>query len=298
MKFDVSVVIPSYNYVAFVGVAVESALGQTLAPLEIIVVDDGSKDDSIQSLARFGDRIRVIQQENRGVAAARNTGVAASRGSFVAFLDADDIWLPGKLEKQAARFAREPDIGMVHCGMAEVDREGHVLRTQTDGLEGDVAASILLNERRGVVAAGSTAMIPRRVFDEVGGYNSRCPPSEDWDLSFRVARRYRIGFVPEVLMHYRQHGAGGHLNLRRWERGAFAALESAFAVHDPRISPLRRRAYGNVHRLLAGSYFRAGQYRDFARHAARSIILTPENAKHFVAFPVRWVRRALGAAKI
>ena len=104
MKPLVSAIIPNFNYARFVCEAVESALAQTYDHLEVIVVDDGSSDDSLQVLKQFGDRIRVIAQPNAGVAASRNNGAAASSGEFVAFLDADDLWAPDKIAAQVEVF--------------------------------------------------------------------------------------------------------------------------------------------------------------------------------------------------
>ena len=133
----VSVIIPTYNYGRFIAETIESALGQTLLPHEVIVVDDGSTDETAEVVASFGERVRYIYQENAGVCAARNRGVAASSGDLIAFLDADDIWEPTKLEKQAAKFA-DPDVGLVHCGMREFDSDtGETIKLNLDGGEGE-----------------------------------------------------------------------------------------------------------------------------------------------------------------
>src|SRR4051794_28952489 len=117
----VSVIIPTYNYGRFIGEAVKSALEQTLPADEIIVVDDGSADNTEAAVRQFGDPVRYIKQANAGVCVARNRGVAESRGEFIAFLDADDTWEPTKLAKQIARFDEDEDLGMVHCGMLKFD---------------------------------------------------------------------------------------------------------------------------------------------------------------------------------
>ena len=104
MKPLVSAIIPNYNYSRYIGEAVESALNQTYKNIEVIVVDDGSCDDSLKVLSAYVDRIKVVSQKNAGVAMARNNGVEVSTGEYVAFLDADDVWLPDKVEKQVDRF--------------------------------------------------------------------------------------------------------------------------------------------------------------------------------------------------
>src|SRR5437588_6877362 len=109
----VTAVIPTYNYGRFVTQALESVLAQTYANIEIIVVDDGSKDDTREQLASYADRIRYIYQENQSVAAARNTGIRAAAGDLVAFLDADDVWHPQKVELQMFYLADHPEVGLV-----------------------------------------------------------------------------------------------------------------------------------------------------------------------------------------
>ena len=131
----VSVVIPNYNYARFLPEAIDSVLAQTYGQIEIIVVDDGSTDDSREILDGYGDRVTVIFQQNAGVSAARNNGVSRSRGEYLAFLDADDAWLPAKIERQIAAFRGDEEIGLVHVGMVEIDGSGNSLSERTDGRE-------------------------------------------------------------------------------------------------------------------------------------------------------------------
>ena len=112
---SVSLVIATYNHARFLGEALDSAVAQTLEGVEVVVVDDGSTDDTEAVLARYGGRLRVIRQPNRGLAAARNTGLAAARGTYVSFLDADDVLMPTKLAEQAAILDRAPTVGWTYC---------------------------------------------------------------------------------------------------------------------------------------------------------------------------------------
>ena len=286
----VSVVIPTYNYARYLPEAIDSALAQTHAPLEVIVVDDGSIDDTPGVLAAYGDRIRVIRQANRGAGAARNTGIAAARGEYVAFLDADDVWLPRKLELQMARFEADPGLGLVHCGAETVDDEGRHAGFMINGLEGWVAADLLRLDRE-VMGPGSNIVVPRHVAEGIGGFDERLPPSEDWDFSYRIAARYRIGYVAEPLIRYRQHGAGIHLNIPKMERSMLIALEKAFASADPEVQALRNYSYGQLHRILAGCYFQTRRPRDFVRHMLKSLRHDPRNLGYFAAYPWRVITR-------
>lgn len=286
--WTVTVVIPVWNRAGEVGNAIDSVLAQTRAAFEIICVDDGSTDETPDVLARYGDRVRVVRQENQGVAAARNTGIAIARGDLIAFLDSDDVWHPQKLERQVARYEADPELGLVHCG-AEFAGFG----VNLNGMEGWVADEILRMDRDVIIAHGSGVIVPRRVLEEVGGFDARMRVSEDWDLCYRIARRYRVGFVNEVLVNYARHETGLHRDIAKMELGMAIALQKAF--DDPAARPLRRHSYGRLHRILSGCYFEQRQWRAFARHFAKSVVWDWRNVGYFAAYPLRIIRRVLPA---
>lgn len=290
---NVSVIIPTYNQARYLGAAVESALSQTLVPCEVIVIDDGSGDETPEVLACFADRIRSIRQSNRGVAAARNAGAQVASGDLLAFLDSDDRWLPEKLAQQAARLEAEPDLGLVHVGVEEIDAFDSSLGTRVDGREGWVAGEMLYFEGPVILGGGSGAMIPRRVFEEAGGFDERLSTSADWDLYYRIAARRRIGFVTKVLLQYRLHGANMHGNVRAMEHDMLLAYEKAFA--DAAAPPVaRRRCYGNLHTVLAGGFFAAGEYGRFLPHATKGLLMAPRNVVRYLDYPRRWLNRLQG----
>jgi glycosyltransferase involved in cell wall biosynthesis len=292
MPEKISVIIPTYNYGRFIGEAVRGVIAQTLPASEIIVVDDGSTDATEEVLREFGESVRYIRQDNQGVCAARNAGVEKSSGDFIAFADADDVWLPEKLEKQMAKFAEDSRIGLVHCGMREYDdATGETLSLHLEGGEGDVADDLLLWEKSVIVGPGATIVVRREAFKAVGGFDPEMKVGEDCDFCYRVARNFKIGFVPEILMEYRSHGTNAHGDVAEMERGMSRFYEKAFSAADEKVLKLRRRAYGNFHKVMAGSYFYAGRYTDFLRHAALSIWNRPANFAHFAEFPLRRLRR-------
>lgn len=288
MTGSVSVVIPTYNYGRFISGAIKSALEQTHPPSEVVVVDDGSNDDT-ESVVKQFDSVKYVRQENAGVCAARNRGVAETSSDLIAFLDADDTWEPTKLEKQVARSSAGENIGLVHCGIREFDEtSGETIRIDLAGGEEDVARNLLLWDGPGIVGPGGTILVTRLAFDAVGGFDERMKVGEDWDFCYRVARKFKVGFVPEPLVNYRSHDAAAHRNVGNMERGMLVFYEKAFA--EPDVASLRRRAYGNFHRVMAGSYFRVGQYRKFASHAVKSIWMRPANLGYFIEFPQRRAR--------
>jgi glycosyltransferase involved in cell wall biosynthesis len=289
----ISVIIPAYNYGRFVREAIDSALAQTYPALEVIVVDDGSTDDTAQILVGYGDRIRVIRQQNQGVAAARNAGIAAARGEYLAFLDSDDVWKPRKLEHDIVRFKADPDLGLVHCGTETVDNTGRILFVSLDGMEGWVATDLLRLDHQVIAAPGSGTAVPKRVAEEIGLFDPALQPSDDWDFCYRVATRYRVGFVPEVLVRYRLHGGGIHLNIPRMEIGMLMALAKAFQSPDPAVQSLRTHSYGRIHRVLAGCYFQSRDPRSFFRHMLKSVRYDPRNLAYFAAYPLRAASRRM-----
>lgn len=278
-----SVIIPTYNYGPYIADAIDSVLWQTLAPTEIVVIDDGSTDETEAVVRGYGERVKYIRQENAGVCAARNRGVAESTGDLIAFLDADDIWEPTKLERQIAKFASDPEIGLVHCGMREFDsRTGETIALYLDGGEGWVAEDIALWEKPVIVGPGGSIIVRRDVFDEVGGFDERLKNGEDWEFCLRVALKYKVGFVAEPLVNYRNHGENATKNIAEMERSTLLAWAKAFDTTDEKIRRLRRRSYGNLHKVLAGSYLHSGQYGGFLRNLIKSLWFRPSYLGYYL----------------
>lgn len=207
----VTVILPVYNGAGYLGAAIESALTQTYRNLEILVVDDGSTDTSLQIATTYAakdERIRVIPQPNGGVAKARNTAIAAARGEFIAPLDADDLWLPDKIARQmACMSAAGDDCGFVYSWWALIDLACNIVdRSPRWTVAGHRFETLLLINFTG---NASVPLFRKRCLLEAGGYNvalaaARSGGCEDLEVVLRVAARYRIGVVPEILMGYRR----------------------------------------------------------------------------------------------
>lgn len=292
----VSVVIPNYNYTRYLKQTLDSVLAQTYPSVEILVVDDGSTDGSQELLRSYGERLRWYQHDRQGVSVARNRGATESAGDFIAFLDADDFWQPTKLSKQIDLLLADPGLGFVHCGVRKVDAEGKPGEILVDGMDGWVSKELLLFDRPVILASGSTGVVRRTLFTEVGGFDARLSTSADWDFCFRVSNRNRVGFVPEALVYYRFHGNNMHGNIKLMEHDMLLGYQKAFSNSDAKLTSIRRKSYGNVYMVLAGSHFRAGNNFDFLRNALKSIVCSPRNVTRLVGFPVRWWQRH-GAGK-
>lgn len=286
-----SVVVPTYNHAHFLATALQTVLTQTVSVREVIVVDDGSTDNTAEVLAQFGGRIHTISQKNRGVAAARNVGAAAASGEILAFLDADDLWLPRKLECQLGYLRQDPSLGLVHCGVELIDIHGGSAGRLIDGMRGWVSHEMLLFRRAVILGGGSASVVPRSVFQKIGGFDESLSTSADWDLYYRIASTYRVGFVPEILVRYRIYDGSMHQNIHIMAKDMLRAYQKAFSGRDPELQKLQRHAYGNLHAVLAGSFLEKGGYRLGAYHVLKSMMFTPGKALHFAAYPVRVVRR-------
>jgi glycosyltransferase involved in cell wall biosynthesis len=290
LTLRVSVIIPSYQSATLVGRAVDSVLAQSIKPGEIIVIDDGSTDDTVERLRRYGDQITVLTKPNGGVASARNAGAAIATGDVLAFLDADDTWKVEKLEVQIREFERTAGLGFVTCGMEEVDDAGRVVCHRLEGRAGWVAED-MVRLTPTVVGPGSTMVVPRKIFHEFGGFDEMLPPSEDWELCYRIACRYPAGFVRRILATYHIHGSNAHLNPRRMERSMLRTWHKIFANAPANIAPLRRQSYSQLYMILAGDFFAAGFHLPALKYATKSIWLSPRKAAYVASYPRRWLRR-------
>jgi glycosyltransferase involved in cell wall biosynthesis len=190
----VSVIIPVFNRERYLREALESARAQTRPAEEIIVVDDGSTDDSAEVARSFGGNVRCLTQANQGCGPARNSGIAAARGELIAFLDSDDLWLPTKLERQIAELVTRPEVDLVFCRMvaflsSEID-EREMPRPDPREVDACLASGLLMR---------------RRVFETVGPFHN-VPTVEMIDWMVRVRDQgFREAVVPEVLLHRRSH---------------------------------------------------------------------------------------------
>lgn len=211
----VSVVIATHNYGRFLSAALDSALGQTFRDLEFVVVDDGSTDDTpvvIQPYLRDA-RVSYHRTDRQGQPRAKNRGIRLARAPLVAFLDADDVWLPTKLERQLPLFAADPQVGVVYSRRLTIDAEGCELEYTEPVLH---RGWVLPHIFRTNFVCFSSSVVRRRIFAEVGGFDEGIGLAIDYDLWLRVAWRYRFDYVDAPLVKYRT----GHASLsqRKCER--------------------------------------------------------------------------------
>jgi len=202
----VSVIVPSYNYLRFIDKCLESVLTQDYPNIEIIVVDDGSTDGSLEHLKELDAPIKVLQQRNQGVSVARNTGLLESRGEFVAFLDADDFWDTSKIGKQMNMFSSS-DVDLVYSGVTLVAPNGvDITGTINPQFYGDCAPYFRKYPARAIVTLGtSNALFRKTVLAQSGILDPKLSISADWDFFRRYCDYGKVAVLNEQLTFYRQH---------------------------------------------------------------------------------------------
>jgi SAM-dependent methyltransferase len=205
----VSVVITTYNHARFLPEAIESVLGQTVSPGEVIVVDDGSNEDPGVVVGRYPN-VTLIRQPNQGLAAARNTGWQAARGRYVVFLDADDRLLPRAIASNLQRFDHRPECAFVYGGYRYIDAGGRCLPTPSAKSVGKDAYEAFLKDN--CVAMHATVMYRRDCLAETDGFDARLRCCEDYELYLRLTRRYPVTAGIEPIAEYRRHGGNMSFN--------------------------------------------------------------------------------------
>lgn len=237
----VSVIMPAYNARTYLRQAILSVLEQDYPNVELIVVDDGSTDGTDQEAERYGERVHLLRQKNRGPAAARNLGIRHAKGALIAFLDADDVWLPGKLSAQVAQLLQHPDVGLVYGGFVrwESNADGSFdppppaavidpAVPLVDTHSGWIYNELLFDNIVHII----TAMVRREVVEELGGLDEHLPTGEDYDFWLRLSRRCKAHKLNRTLAYYRIHAAS-LTKIPRAENNEYKALLRALETFGP-----------------------------------------------------------------
>lgn len=254
----VSVIIPAYNSARFLEEAIESVFAQTYGDYEIIVINDGSTDNTTEVLAPYLDRIQYIYQQNQGASSARNTGIRYSQGEYLAFLDADDIWLPEKLSIQVEYLNNNPDIAMVYSLARWVDVNGRPCDYRsklTRNLpRGDIFNALFFRD----FITLSSVMIRKRILDTVGLFDESFTHAEDHELWLRIAREFKIFGIGEYLCKYRDTpqslGKRDKDNAFRCKR---RVIEKYYKLSQDLCRPMSQALYK---RAIGHFFFRVGRY--------------------------------------
>lgn len=246
----VSVVIPAYNAMTYLPDTLDSVLKQTFSDFEVLIIDDGSTDYIQAWIAHnaIDPRVRLIAQVNQGLSAARNTGIANAQGEYVAFLDADDLWEPTKLEKQVRYLNNNSVVGVVYNWISVIDAKGKPTgRVWGGNIEGDVLTELL---QRNIIDCPSV-LVRRKCFEDVGVFDRTLRSVEDWDMWIRIASRYPFAVTKESLVYYRQHASNMSKNWRVMEQAFHQVIEKSFQSVPSDLQYLRNNSLGYANLCLA-----------------------------------------------
>jgi glycosyltransferase involved in cell wall biosynthesis len=278
---SVSLVIATFNHGRLLPEALDSAIGQTLEGVEIVVVDDGSTDDTPAELARYGDRIRVVHQSNRGLAAARNTGLAAVRGAYVSFLDADDVLMPTKLAEQIAVLEQAPAVGWTYCDvLIEATATATAMRaSERFGYAGRRLEGWLFPELiHGNFIPAIAPLVRRTALDAAGGFDERLTALEDWDLWLRLSLIAEARYSPAVLVRYRVHPGGMSEDRSRMDENRFRVLDALCRTQPAAVEGLGavgRRIIADTHNWLGKEAYARGDWAEARRRFTASLVTVP-----------------------
>jgi len=277
----VSLIIATFNHARFLEAAIDSALAQTLGAVDVIVVDDGSTDDTPAVLARYAGRVRVLRQPNRGLAAARNAGLAAARGTYVAFLDADDVMAPTKLAAQLEMLERSPTIGWTYCDVLieTVATRTTVTASERFGYGARALDGWLFPELiHGNFIPAIAPMIRRTALDAAGGFDERLTALEDWDMWLRLSLIAEARYTPAVLVTYRIRPGGMSEDRARMDRNRFCVLDKINRTRPVALESLGdvgRRIIADTHNWLGKEAYASGDWSEARRRFAASVLTVP-----------------------
>jgi glycosyltransferase involved in cell wall biosynthesis len=288
---EVSVIIPSYNAGRYLADAVDSVLNQSFRDLEVLIVDDGSTDDT-ESVARcYGPPVRYIRQLNAGVAAARNRGIKESRGRYVAFLDADDTWHRDKLEAQVKALRENPSHRACYTAFTTVNANLAPLNVTRSSRRAAALEDLLL--RGNVIGSICSVVCERSLFETVGHFDPSLSQCADWDMWVRMSAHTEFLYLDVPLVTYRQHATNMSRNAPLLERDSVQVLRKGFDMPhlEEGLRRQRRAALARNYMVLAGTYFHARQYGDSIGCAARAISMDLRQIGRLTGFPFRALRR-------
>ncbi|HEX3616119.1 MAG TPA: glycosyltransferase [Solirubrobacteraceae bacterium] len=288
----VTVVMPAFNVARTITEAMASVLSQTMDDLELLVVDDGSTDETATTALSVQDpRVRVIRRENGGTSAARNTGIEQAQGDWVAFLDADDVWLPRKLEIQLALMAQAPGCLASQGSAYLVDDDLRQLALRHCVPVENPLLTFLRFEN--LPNAGSSWIVERTLLEKIGGFDTTLPRIEDWEFSIRLARFAQPLCIDEPLALYRYHDGNRSHDIDAHVDAGLVILDRLFA--DPtlpaEIRSHRREVYARFYNMLCGGMFRTRNWPGCVYWGTRALVTDPRVVGYMMLTPIRRLKR-------
>lgn len=246
----ISVIVPAYNAEKTILETIQSIQQQTLSDFELIVIDDGSTDKTVELLSTIADpRLKVFSYENGGLPVARNRGIERATGEYLSFIDADDLWTPDKLETQLAALQAHPDAGVAYSWTAFIDENSQYLYARDPmPFEGNVYSNILIEN---FISSGSNILVQRKLVAAAGWFDPALKSAEDWDYYIRLAARAPFVLVPKYQILYRRSSQSMTSKVDVMERNCLLVLNRAFEQAPSDLQHLKSKSLANAYRFYA-----------------------------------------------
>jgi glycosyltransferase involved in cell wall biosynthesis len=280
----ISIIIPTYNSAQYLPEALNSALAQSYTPIEILVIDDGSTDNTARVMSDYADATIYVRQPQSGPSKARNRGIEKAKGAYTAFLDADDIWLPQKLETQMRVLEQDPMAAMVYSRSTHFhDRTGKVLRVFPKEMHSGMLFDVLL---AAPLLLLSSVVVRTKILKELGGFDECLKTAEDTHLYLRIAHQHRIIGVPEVLVRRRIHDSNlsNQVDVNIGTLSCLDRIVRLFPETDPKIYAAMAGAYRIRGKAMMLDYFHSSAYAACNRTARRLLSLRVWDTKIILYF--------------
>jgi glycosyltransferase involved in cell wall biosynthesis len=247
----ISVIVPAYNAERSIIETIASVQQQTFLDFELIVINDGSTDRTLELLATVKDsRLKVVSYENSGVSVARNHGMAHATGEFISFIDADDLWTPDKLELQLAALQKHPEAGVAYSWTSNMSDEGKSFDFgHLPIFTGNVYPELLVTN---FIANGSNLLIRRQAIESVGEFDPALSGCADWDFYVRLAARWHFVVVPKPQILYRQSSGSMSSKIETMEKENIFVIEKIFQTAPPELQSLKKQSLAIMYQYLAG----------------------------------------------
>ena len=283
----ISIVIPAYNSAEFLSAAIDSALAQTVANCEVIVVNDGSTDNTPDVLAQYEDQIRIIDQANRGLSGARNSGIRAATGELIGLLDADDIWLPTFCETLLQLVERNPDAAAYYGAVQCMSAEGVDL-PQAGGQKVVATDQFYTHLVRANWLIPSSMLLRRDIIIDAGLFDPAIRAAEDWDLWLRIGQEHPFAGTEQIVARYRLHGASLSADPAKMHLAVRQVIEKNFGLESADIEAwpyFKRIGYGGLYRYCAvTSLLRLNDWAAATDHLRKAIRIDPDLAQDIDLF--------------
>jgi glycosyltransferase involved in cell wall biosynthesis len=289
----VSVIIPTYNSVHFVTQAIASVLAQTFQDFEVLVIDDGSTDNTKEVLKKkYGDKIHYLFKTNGGVSSARNFGIEKAKGKYLAFLDADDIWLPEKLEKQISLLEAAPEIGLCYAGAIVVDEDLNPKNYVEAEQYEDATEGLLLKMN---ILILSSSFIRSEIVRQTGGFDSEFSTCADKEYWLRLSLLTKLAPVEDYLVKYRQVSGSMSSDPKLSKTDTLNVLRKFFGSADlpAKYKKLENKAFSNSLMVISGEFLHNGEWKDSIYCMWQALLYNPFNLKRPLGLPFRFLKRLL-----